>query len=68
MTDVAARLVSITREKSRLQGEVPDDLKKANMIPSFREVKEEDLGNNQVVCLTSAPEKFPGEHPLRIHL
>lgn len=45
---------SITFERS---GEVPEDWKKANVIPTYKKGKEEELGNCRLVSLISIPGK-----------
>lgn len=40
LADVVALMLSIIFEKSRRMGEVPDDSRKANVIPVFKNSKE----------------------------
>uniref|UniRef100_A0A8B9PKM6 Reverse transcriptase domain-containing protein n=1 Tax=Apteryx owenii TaxID=8824 RepID=A0A8B9PKM6_APTOW len=57
LADVTARPLSNIFERSWRTGEVPDDWKKANVIPVFKKGKEEDPGNYRPVSLTSIPGK-----------
>jgi len=43
--DVIARPLSIIFEKSRRLGDVPDDWKKAKVIPVYKKSLKEDAGN-----------------------
>lgn len=44
-------------------GGVPDDWKKANVTPIFKEDKEEDSGNYRLGSLTSVPAKVRANPP-----
>ncbi|PKU40282.1 rna-directed dna polymerase from mobile element jockey- hypothetical protein [Limosa lapponica baueri] len=46
------------KERSRRTGEVPEDWRKANVIPVFKKGKKEDPGNYRPVSLTSIPGKM----------
>ncbi|KAF4790719.1 hypothetical protein TURU_138206 [Turdus rufiventris] len=52
-----AKPLSIIFEKSWRMGEVPNDWRKANVIPIFKKDKKEDPGNYCPVNLISVPEK-----------
>ncbi|GAB0178996.1 mitochondrial enolase superfamily member 1 [Grus japonensis] len=58
LADVIARLLSINFERSRRSGEVPEDWRKASVIPVFKKGKEEDPENYRLVSLTSIPGKM----------
>ncbi|PKU37685.1 rna-directed dna polymerase from mobile element jockey- hypothetical protein [Limosa lapponica baueri] len=49
---------SIIFERSWRTGEVPEDWRKANVIPVFKKDKKEDPGNYRLVSLTSIPGKM----------
>ncbi|CAM5148080.1 unnamed protein product, partial [Eretmochelys imbricata] len=55
---VIAEPLAIIFENSWRTGEVPDDWKKANVVPIFKKGKEEDPGNYRPVSLTSVPGKI----------
>ncbi|CAM5114232.1 unnamed protein product [Eretmochelys imbricata] len=53
LADVNAEPLAIIFENSWQSGEVPDDWKKANVVPTFKKGKEEDPGNYRPISLTS---------------
>ncbi|CAM4632151.1 unnamed protein product [Lepidochelys olivacea] len=53
-----ADVIAIIFENSWRSREVPDDWKKANVVPIFKKGKEEDPGNYRPVSLTSIPGKI----------
>ncbi|CAM4674736.1 unnamed protein product [Lepidochelys kempii] len=53
LVDVIAEPLAIIFENSWQSGEVPDDWKKANVVPIFKKGKEEDPGNYRPISLTS---------------
>ncbi|PKU35565.1 rna-directed dna polymerase from mobile element jockey-like [Limosa lapponica baueri] len=53
LADVIAGPLSIIFERSWRTGKVPEDWRKANVIPVFKKGKKEDLGNYRLVSLTS---------------
>ncbi|CAM4574506.1 unnamed protein product [Lepidochelys kempii] len=55
---VIAEPLAIIFENSWRTGEVPDDWKKANVVPIFKKEKKEDPGNYRLVSLTSVPGKI----------
>ncbi|CAM5085999.1 unnamed protein product [Natator depressus] len=55
---VIAEPLAIIFENSWRTGEVPDDWKKANVVPIFKKGKEDDPGNYRPVSLTSVPGKI----------
>ncbi|CAM5114789.1 unnamed protein product, partial [Eretmochelys imbricata] len=55
---VIAEPLAIIFENSWRTGEVPDDWKKANVVPIFKKGKKEDPGNYRPVSLTSVPRKI----------
>ncbi|CAM4587958.1 unnamed protein product [Lepidochelys kempii] len=58
LTAVIAEQLAIIFENSWRTGEVPDDWKKANVVPIFKKGKKEDPGNYRPVSLTSVPGKI----------
>ena len=50
--------LSIIFEKSWRTGEVPDDWRRANVVPIFKKGKKEEPGNYRPVSLTSIPGKI----------
>ncbi|CAM4668918.1 unnamed protein product [Lepidochelys kempii] len=58
LVNVIAEPLAIIFENSWRSGEVPDDWKKANVVPIFKKGKKEDPGNNKPVSLTSVPAKI----------
>ena len=57
LADVLAEPLSIILERSWRTGEVPEDWRTANVTPTFKKGKKEDLGNYRPVSLTSIPRK-----------
>ena len=57
LAEVIARTLSIIFGKSWGKGKVPENWRKANVIPVFKEGKKEDPGNCRPVSLTSIPGK-----------
>ncbi|CAM5140014.1 unnamed protein product [Natator depressus] len=55
---VIAEPLAIIFENSWRTGEVPDDWKKANVVPIFKKGKKENPGNYRPVSLTSVPGKI----------
>ncbi|KGL75503.1 RNA-directed DNA polymerase from mobile element jockey, partial [Tinamus guttatus] len=53
LAEVIAKPLSIIFERSWRTGEVPEDWKKANVTPVFKNGKKEDPGNYRPVSLTS---------------
>ncbi|KGL80459.1 RNA-directed DNA polymerase from mobile element jockey, partial [Tinamus guttatus] len=57
LADAIAKPLSIIFERSWRMGEVPEDWKKANVMPVFKKGKKENPGNYRPVSLTSIPGK-----------
>lgn len=57
LANVTARPLSITFERLRRSGEVPDDWRWVKVTPVFKEGKKKDPGNDRPVCLTLVPRK-----------
>jgi len=58
LADVIAETLSIIFERPWRTREVPEDWRKANVIPIFKKDKKEDPGNYRLVSLTSLPGKM----------
>jgi len=61
LADVIAEPLSIIFERSWRTGEVPEDWRKACVIPVFKKGKKEDPGNYRPVNLTSIPGRVVSE-------
>ncbi|KFP25921.1 RNA-directed DNA polymerase from mobile element jockey, partial [Colius striatus] len=57
LADVIAKPLSIIFEHSWRTGEVPEDWRKANVMPVFKKGRKDDPGNYRPVSLTSIPGK-----------
>ncbi|KFP24416.1 RNA-directed DNA polymerase from mobile element jockey, partial [Colius striatus] len=57
LADVIAKPLSIIFEQSWRTGEVPEDWRKANVTPLFKEGRKDDSGSYRSVSLTSSPGK-----------
>ncbi|PKU45797.1 rna-directed dna polymerase from mobile element jockey- hypothetical protein [Limosa lapponica baueri] len=57
MGDVVAKPLSIIFGRSWRTGEVPEDWRKANVMPVFKKGKKKDPGNYRPISLTSIPRK-----------
>ncbi|CAM5121725.1 unnamed protein product [Eretmochelys imbricata] len=64
LADVIAEPLAVISENSWRLGEVPDNWKKANIVPIFKKGQNEDPGNYRPVSLTSVPGKIM-EHVLK---
>ncbi|CAM4551596.1 unnamed protein product [Lepidochelys kempii] len=58
LADVISEPLAIIFENSWQLGRVPDDWKKANVVPIFKKGRKEDPGNYRSVSLTSLPGKI----------
>uniref|UniRef100_K7EZY7 Reverse transcriptase domain-containing protein n=1 Tax=Pelodiscus sinensis TaxID=13735 RepID=K7EZY7_PELSI len=58
LANIIVEPLAIIFEKSRRSGEIPDDWKKANVVPIFKKGKKDDPGNYRPVSLTSVPGKI----------
>ncbi|CAM4699944.1 unnamed protein product, partial [Caretta caretta] len=58
LADVITEPLAIIFENSWRSGEVPDNWKKANVVPIFKKGKKEDPGNDRPISLTSVPGKI----------
>ncbi|PKU27164.1 rna-directed dna polymerase from mobile element jockey-like [Limosa lapponica baueri] len=66
LADVIARRLSIIFKRSWRTEEVPEDWRKANITPAFKEGKMENLGNYRPVSLTSVPGKVMDQFVLGV--
>ncbi|KAK4806811.1 hypothetical protein QYF61_005607 [Mycteria americana] len=57
VADIVARPLSIISEKLWRSGDIPDDWKRANVIPIYKKGPKEDPGNYRPISLASVPEK-----------
>uniref|UniRef100_K7EYL3 Reverse transcriptase domain-containing protein n=1 Tax=Pelodiscus sinensis TaxID=13735 RepID=K7EYL3_PELSI len=58
LANVTEEPLAIIFEKSWRLGEIPDNWKKANVVPIFKKGKKDDPGNYRPVSLTSVPGKI----------
>ncbi|CAM4665435.1 unnamed protein product [Lepidochelys kempii] len=58
LADVISEIMASGSANSWRSGEVPDNWKKANVVPIFKKGKEEDPGHYRPVSLTSVPGKI----------
>jgi len=66
LADVIAEPLSIIFERSWRTGEVPENWRKASIIPIFKKGKKEDPGNYRPVSLTSIPGKVMEQFILEV--
>ncbi|NXQ34777.1 LORF2 protein, partial [Alaudala cheleensis] len=64
VADELAKPLSIIYHQSWFSGEVPNDWKLANVMPTHKKGWKKDLGNNRPVSLTSVPGKIMGQFVL----
>ncbi|KAK4807158.1 hypothetical protein QYF61_024278 [Mycteria americana] len=57
VADIVARPLSIISEKLWRSGDVPDDWKRANVMPIYKKGPKEDPGNYRPISLASVPGK-----------
>uniref|UniRef100_A0A8D0DX11 Reverse transcriptase domain-containing protein n=1 Tax=Salvator merianae TaxID=96440 RepID=A0A8D0DX11_SALMN len=58
LADIIAEPLSVIFENSWITGEVPEDWRRANVVPIFKKGKKADPGNYRPVSLTSIPGKI----------